>query len=650
MRMPDTLPSVQNKLLGVDVSGQINYSENPAFTTLSLANSSNTNKITLDFAGTTDLTLTLPAALATRNNSLLVMSAAGEISASSFVLSDFAQKSAVNTFTQLNSFQGQLESNVVGVMNAAMTNKVSMKFTGTSNYDLTLPAALPASTSVLSMDSAGNFVASRDPELETLKFANATNHATLDFKGTSNFSYSLPPAAPVSNDSLMTMSTTGEMKASTTVLTNVATLNGNNVFTNPLQTTSLKLNSGLGVATLSYGGTSTFNLLLPTDLPNPLATGARILTTSTTGQIDYLTFETEDIMRKSQTNVVSGELHLINELKFDEGPDVAQIKFASLAAPDDFANITGTGYTIKLPETDLPSVTSFLKITSAGKLHYGTIASAFNDLELDSLALKDQSTPTTNKITFVAPALVPSSYNITLPADPPAEHEVKSEASYGTQITAKSNSVLSSNANGNAQWTLMESICPIGVIFPYAARPYLQGDPTAVINDASGNSQPNIVAPPGWIFCWGQSCSRALYPNLFALFGTTYGTGSNGNLTFNVPDYRGTFLRGLDNGRGLDTNPNRTVGSYQVDQIKSHAHGYSDQQPHQQRDLAVPGVFDDRQYTNYNEVTANLTTGATGGAETNPRNYAVEYIIRTGRQELINQYNTDYDAYSMQLL
>ena len=47
-----------------------------------------------------------------------------------------------------------------------------------------------------------------------------------------------------------------------------------------------------------------------------------------------------------------------------------------------------------------------------------------------------------------------------------------------------------------------------------------------------------------WLLCDGQAVSRATYADLFAIIGTNFGEG-NGVTTFNVPDYRGKFLRGL---------------------------------------------------------------------------------------------------------
>lgn len=58
--------------------------------------------------------------------------------------------------------------------------------------------------------------------------------------------------------------------------------------------------------------------------------------------------------------------------------------------------------------------------------------------------------------------------------------------------------------------------------------------------------------PAGWLAANGAAVSRATYADLFAAIGTTFGAG-NGTSTFNLPDLRGEFLRGWDNGRGVDT-------------------------------------------------------------------------------------------------
>ncbi|ABR10483.1 tail protein [Microbacterium phage Min1] len=49
-------------------------------------------------------------------------------------------------------------------------------------------------------------------------------------------------------------------------------------------------------------------------------------------------------------------------------------------------------------------------------------------------------------------------------------------------------------------------------------------------------------APDGWVLLDGRAVSRAAFPTLFTLIGTTFGSG-NGGTTFNVPDLRGRVSR-----------------------------------------------------------------------------------------------------------
>lgn len=51
------------------------------------------------------------------------------------------------------------------------------------------------------------------------------------------------------------------------------------------------------------------------------------------------------------------------------------------------------------------------------------------------------------------------------------------------------------------------------------------------------------ASPPGWLICDGAAVSRLTYASLFAVVGTTFGTGNN-STTFNLPNYQGAFLRG----------------------------------------------------------------------------------------------------------
>ena len=69
----------------------------------------------------------------------------------------------------------------------------------------------------------------------------------------------------------------------------------------------------------------------------------------------------------------------------------------------------------------------------------------------------------------------------------------------------------------------------------------------------------NTTAPRGYLECNGQSVSVTTYPELFNAIQYTYG---GAGATFNVPDLRGEFIRGADNGRGVDVG--RVLGTAQA--------------------------------------------------------------------------------------
>ena len=65
---------------------------------------------------------------------------------------------------------------------------------------------------------------------------------------------------------------------------------------------------------------------------------------------------------------------------------------------------------------------------------------------------------------------------------------------------------------------------------------------------------PESNCPDGYLICNGQDVSRTKYAELFSLLGTNFGVG-DGTTTFNIPDYRGCFLRMLS----TDTNENTNM-------------------------------------------------------------------------------------------
>lgn len=72
--------------------------------------------------------------------------------------------------------------------------------------------------------------------------------------------------------------------------------------------------------------------------------------------------------------------------------------------------------------------------------------------------------------------------------------------------------------------------------------------------------------PGGWLECAGQLLTQATYPALFAAIGTAFNVGGEAATDFRLPDLRGEFMRGWDNGRGADTG--RTFGSSQQDALQ----------------------------------------------------------------------------------
>lgn len=131
------------------------------------------------------------------------------------------------------------------------------------------------------------------------------------------------------------------------------------------------------------------------------------------------------------------------------------------------------------------------------------------------------------------------------------------------------------------------------------------------------------TVPNGWLKCDGTAVLRSAFPALFAAINTIYGQG-NGTTTFNLPDYRGAFLRGKDDGRGLD--PNRNFGSYQEDEFKSHTHRIIDTSTGSNGDMI--NSFDTSESLNQSGA-AYVETTSTGGTETRPKNYAIVYCIKT---------------------
>jgi len=68
------------------------------------------------------------------------------------------------------------------------------------------------------------------------------------------------------------------------------------------------------------------------------------------------------------------------------------------------------------------------------------------------------------------------------------------------------------------------------------------------------------TAPSGYLLCNGAAVSRTTYASLFAAIGGTYGVG-DGSTTFNLPDFRGYFLRGYLGGTSNEIGSAQSCGA-----------------------------------------------------------------------------------------
>ena len=166
---------------------------------------------------------------------------------------------------------------------------------------------------------------------------------------------------------------------------------------------------------------------------------------------------------------------------------------------------------------------------------------------------------------------------------------------------------------------------------------------SAFVGTVSAYAGASDNLPGGWLLCDGSEVSRDEYPRLFAAIGTAHGSG-DGATTFNLPDYRGMFLRGVDNGAGNDPDgEDRSVGSVQDHAVGSHGHEIDD--PGHEHDIFLRSQVVEASGSNIwgyrgqvgslrpvNEATTGITvttpTGANVSTETRPVNSAVNYIIK----------------------
>ena len=132
------------------------------------------------------------------------------------------------------------------------------------------------------------------------------------------------------------------------------------------------------------------------------------------------------------------------------------------------------------------------------------------------------------------------------------------------------------------------------------------------------------ACPAGSLAADGSSVSATTYAGLYSVLGTTWGT-SAGNVV--LPDFRGMFARGATNfGTTAGTRTTdplggaltaQALGAFVDDQFESHTHTTT----------IVTGTGGGFGAVGTAYSSGATSTGATGGTETNPKNYGVLYCV-----------------------
>lgn len=172
--------------------------------------------------------------------------------------------------------------------------------------------------------------------------------------------------------------------------------------------------------------------------------------------------------------------------------------------------------------------------------------------------------------------------------------------------------------------------------------------PAGVIVPFAGEVE-NI--PAGWLLCDGSNVSRSEYANLYNAIGVCWGTG-DGTTTFNLPDLRGMFLRGVSGETDNDPDANdrvvlndyggntgNRVGSYQGDAIRNITGAvHNNIQGHKEWGEQTEGAMtwiDEKTDASwedstpgYSGISFDASRVVPVGSDNRPKNVYVNYIIK----------------------
>lgn len=144
----------------------------------------------------------------------------------------------------------------------------------------------------------------------------------------------------------------------------------------------------------------------------------------------------------------------------------------------------------------------------------------------------------------------------------------------------------------------------------------------------------------GWLSCDGASYRRSEYPELYHALDMAFGKGS-GDDSFNVPDLRGRFVRGVDektaDGKPTGNDPDadkrtaqnggnagNSVGSLQSDAYAQHEHTL---EAAFNVDKKSSGMFGG-DWMLFNSATPQKTKKSGESTETRPKNISAHWIIK----------------------
>ncbi|AJI53465.1 tail fiber protein [Francisella philomiragia] len=229
---------------------------------------------------------------------------------------------------------------------------------------------------------------------------------------------------------------------------------------------------------------------------------------------------------------------------------------------------------------------------------YADTKDLLSKTELSYLSIELQikfDTLDTDSITF-------GDINVT---NPPASETIRGIVQFATQAEVVAGNIADKAISPKTLKNVTSSLVTKNELSKEVSN--IQAIPVGTVLAFSSNT-----IPEGFLLCNGASISRVTYANLFNIIGGIHGSG-DGSTTFNIPDLRGLFIRGVGgNSAGL--------GAFQNMGIQSHSHTY----------YVGGSALNGR--VGINERWAvqpgSTMTSASGGIETRPVNMAFNYIIK----------------------